>query len=111
VDEPLVGLPPKGSAGYEAIDRVFADAGKRPHVPFDLNDAFSILDFVGHGLGVALVVESVAASRPDLQAISLAGPPMTWTLAAIAHRHHATPAARAFVALLDALEVSGADGG
>jgi DNA-binding transcriptional LysR family regulator len=111
VDEPLIGLPPKGSAGYEALDRVFADAGKRPQGPFELNDAFSILDFVGHGFGVALVVGSVAASRPDLRAIPLAGPAMTWTLAAIAHRHHATPAARAFIALLDAPEVSDADGG
>lgn len=110
VDEPLVGLPPKGSAGYEAIEQVFADAGKRPRVPFDLNDAFSIVDFVAHGLGVSLVLESVAASRPDLRAIPLAGPVMTWTLAAIAHRNHATPAARAFVALLDALEVKNTDG-
>jgi DNA-binding transcriptional LysR family regulator len=100
VDESLVGLPPKGSAGYEAIDQVFADAGKRPRVPFDLNDASSILDFVAHGLGVCLVLESVAASRPDLRAVPLAGPASTWTLAAVVHGNHATPAARAFIALL-----------
>jgi DNA-binding transcriptional LysR family regulator len=111
VDEPLIGLPPKGSAGYEAIERVFADAGKRPRVPYDLNDASSILDFVAHGLGAGLVLESVAARRPDLRAIPLAGAAASWTLAAIAHRNHAPAAARAFIALLDALEISPPDGG
>jgi hypothetical protein len=53
-----------------------------------------------HGLGVTLALESLAASRPDLRAIRLADQAMTRTLAAIARRHHATPAARAFIALL-----------
>jgi DNA-binding transcriptional LysR family regulator len=101
VAEPLIGLPPKGSAGYEAIDQVLADTGRRPRVPFQLNDALSVLDFVAHGLGVTLVLESVAATRPDLRAVPIAGAAMTWTLAAIAHGQHATPAARAFIGLLD----------
>ena len=103
VDEPLLGLPPKGSAGCEAMYRVFADAGKQPQVPFELHDPADILDFVAHGLGVSLVLKSVAASRPDLRVIPLTAPAMTWTLAAIAHRGHATPAARAFIALLGGL--------
>jgi DNA-binding transcriptional LysR family regulator len=76
----------------EAVDRVFASAGKRRRVIFEVNDVLTALDFVAHGLRVTLAVEAVAACRPDLRAIPLAGQTMTWTLVAIAHRHHATPA-------------------
>jgi DNA-binding transcriptional LysR family regulator len=98
-DQDFVG-PLPGWTGYEGIDRVFAGTGKRRRVTFEVNDVSTILDFVAHGLGITLAIESLAADRPDLRAIPLAGPAMTWTLGAIAHRHHAAPAARAFVALL-----------
>jgi len=45
-------------------------------------------------------LEFVGASRPDLRAIPVADPAVTWTLAAIADRHHATPATRALIAVL-----------
>ncbi len=92
-DQDFVGAPP-GSTGYEALDQVFAGTGKRRRVPFEVNDLLTILDFVAHGQGVTLIQESLAASRPDLRAIPLAGQPMIWTLAAIVSRDHATPAAR-----------------
>jgi len=98
--------PLPGWTGYEAVDRVFARAGKRRRVTFEVNDVSTFLDFVAHGLGVTLAVESVVAIRPDLRAIPLAGPAMTWTLAAIVHRH-ATPAARAFIALLPEFRTAG----
>jgi DNA-binding transcriptional LysR family regulator len=92
--------PLPGWTGYEGIDRAFAGNGKRRRVAFEVNDVSTILDFVAHGLGITLAIESLAASRPDLRAIPLTGHTMTWTLAAIAHRHHVTPAARALIALL-----------
>jgi DNA-binding transcriptional LysR family regulator len=98
--------PLPGWTGYEAVDRVFARAGKRRRVTFEVNDVSTFLDFVAHGLGVTLAVESVVAIRPDLRAIPLADPAMTWTLAAIVHRH-ATPAARAFIALLPEFRAAG----
>jgi DNA-binding transcriptional LysR family regulator len=97
--EDFVGAP-KGSASYEAVDRVFTSAGQERRVPFEVNDILTILDFVAHGLGVSLVQEYLATSRPDVRAIQLTDEAMTWTLAAIVHRHHATPTARAFTALL-----------
>jgi DNA-binding transcriptional LysR family regulator len=98
-DQDFVG-PLPGTTGLEAMDRAFAGIGKRRRVSFEVNDISAILDFVAHGLGVAFVPESPAASQPDVRAIRLVDPTMTWTFAAIAHRYHATPAARAFIALL-----------
>lgn len=92
--------PPQGSTGYEAVDRVLAGTGAERRVIFEAVDVLTILDFVAHGLGFTLLPEYLATSRPDLRAIPLAGPEMTWTLAAIMSRHQATPAARAFAALL-----------
>jgi DNA-binding transcriptional LysR family regulator len=94
--------PPKGSSGYEAIDQIFDGTGKERRVPFQVNDALAMLDFVAHGLGVTVIQESLATSRADVRAIPLDGPDMMWTLAAIVHRHYATPAAQAFAALLPA---------
>jgi DNA-binding transcriptional LysR family regulator len=92
--------PPPGSTGYEAVDRVLAGTGKERRVIFEAVDVLTILDFVAHGLGFTLLPEYLATSRPDLRAIPLAGPDMTWTLAAIMSRHQATPAGRAFATLL-----------
>jgi DNA-binding transcriptional LysR family regulator len=98
-DQDFVG-PPQGSTGYEAVDRALAGTGKQRRVTFEAVDVLTILDFVAHGLGFTLLPEYAATSRPDLQAIPLAEPDMTWTLAAITSRHQATPAGRAFAALL-----------
>jgi DNA-binding transcriptional LysR family regulator len=98
-DQDFVG-PVPGAIGLEAVDRVFAGVGKRRRVTFEVNDVSAILDFVAHGLGVALLPESVAASQPDVRAIRLVGPAVTWTFAAVVSRDRATPAARAFLALL-----------
>jgi DNA-binding transcriptional LysR family regulator len=92
--------PPQGTTGYEAIDRVLARTGQQRRVIFEAGDVLTILDFVAHGLGFTLLPEYLATSRPDLQAIPLAGLDITWTLAAVMSRHQATPAARAFAALL-----------
>jgi DNA-binding transcriptional LysR family regulator len=99
VAEDFVG-PPKGSTGYEAVDGVFAATGQERRVPFEVNDVLTILEFVAHGLGVTLVQEYLATSRPDLRAIPLADSSMTWTLAAIMSRDRATPRASAFISLL-----------
>jgi len=98
-DQDFVG-PPQGATGYEAVDRVLAGTGKQRRVSFEAVDVLTILDFVAHGLGFTLLPEYLATSRPDLRAIPLADSDMTWTLAAIMSRHQATPAARAFAALL-----------
>ena len=73
-DEEFVGAP-KGSVSHEAVDRVFAGAGRERRVPFEVNEILAIMDFVAHGLGVSLVQEQLATSRPDLRAIPLAAGP------------------------------------
>jgi DNA-binding transcriptional LysR family regulator len=105
-DQEFVGAP-KGSVSHEAVDRVFAQAGRERRVPFEVNEILAIMDFIAHGLGVSLVQEKLATSRPDLRAIPLAGIDLTWTLAAIVSRHRATAAARAFLALLPQAEPAG----
>lgn len=102
-DQEFVGAP-KGSVSHQAMDRVFARAGRQRRVPFEVNEILAIMDFVAHGLGVSLVQERLATSRPDLRAIPLAGTDLSWTLAAIVSRHRATPAALAFLALLPQAE-------
>jgi DNA-binding transcriptional LysR family regulator len=103
--EDFVGAP-KGSASYEAVDRIFTSAGQEQRVPFEVNDILTMLDFVAHGLGVTLAQEYLANSRPDLRAIRLSDRAMTWTLAAIVRRERVTPAARAFIGLLPGPAVS-----
>jgi DNA-binding transcriptional LysR family regulator len=98
-DQEFVGAP-KGSISHDAVDRVFAQAGRERRVPFEVNEILAIMDFVAHGLGVSLVQERLATSRPDVRAVPLADTDLTWTLAAIVNRRQATPAARAFLALV-----------
>jgi DNA-binding transcriptional LysR family regulator len=98
-DQDFVGAP-NGSIASEAVGRVFTSTGERPRIPFEVNDILTILDFVAHGLGVALVQEYLAMSRPDLRAIRLSDEALTWTLAAVVQRHRATPTAQAFIDLL-----------
>lgn len=58
-DDPFVCLP--ADSGLRArLDRVCADAGVRPSVPFECNGLVRIRELVAHGLGVALLARSVA---------------------------------------------------
>jgi DNA-binding transcriptional LysR family regulator len=95
-DETFVGAV-AGSVGHEALEQVFARAGVERRVPFEVNDVLAILDFVAEGLGVTLLQDTFAHSRPDVQAVPLAGAPLTWTLAlAVPPAGRITTAARAF---------------
>jgi DNA-binding transcriptional LysR family regulator len=91
---------PKGSVAYQTLNRVFTSARAERRVPFQVNDVFTTLDFVSAGLGVALERRSIATLRPELRAIPLADKTMTWTLAAVVSRDHATLVARAFMELI-----------
>jgi DNA-binding transcriptional LysR family regulator len=58
-DEPFVCLP--ADSGLRAIlDRLAAEAGFTPHVPFETSHLHRLRDLAAHGLGVALVARSVA---------------------------------------------------
>jgi DNA-binding transcriptional LysR family regulator len=98
-DEDFTG-PLPGGLPYHEIDRIFAAAGKQRRVIFEVNEILTILAFVSHGLGVAFAPESLLSTRPELRAIPLTDPVVTWTLAAIISRDGATPATHALLALL-----------
>ena len=55
------------------VDRMLAAAGVERHVAVEVNDVHSLLDFVGFGLGVALVPQSFVVKTDRACFISLRG--------------------------------------
>ncbi|MDO8209072.1 LysR family transcriptional regulator [Conexibacter sp. CPCC 206217] len=80
--ESFAELPP-GWGTRMASDRVFAAAGVRRTIAFEVNDTASLVDFVRHGLAIALLPPSMAAGTD---------------LAFVPIRHHA-PLFETFVAV------------
>jgi DNA-binding transcriptional LysR family regulator len=98
--EEFVGAP-AGTLGADNLERIFDVAGSSPTVSFEVNDIDTLLDFVANGLGVTLVQETIARSRPELCAIPLLDPGLRWTLAVVtSSRERVAPAARAFIEML-----------
>jgi DNA-binding transcriptional LysR family regulator len=95
----FVEFPP--SWGTRAlVDQMFAAAGMERRVRFEVGDAPLLLDLVEAGLGIAVVPEILADSRPDLVKIRMAGEEVSWTAYAIAlDPGPVNPAGRALLAL------------
>lgn len=94
--------PPPGSRGRDYIDRIFTRAGIAANVPYEVNDVATMLDFVEKGLGVALVIDPMAASRSTLSSIPIEEPSFAWTVAVVAPpADQLAPAARVFLDLID----------
>ncbi|WP_330272037.1 LysR family transcriptional regulator [Lentzea sp. NBC_00516] len=55
------------------VDRALAAAGVERHVAVEVNDVHSLLDFVGFGLGVALVPQSFAGKSELVRFLGLRG--------------------------------------
>jgi len=80
------------------VDRGFAEAGLRRRVAFEVSDLVTLLDLVGHGLGVArLPRDLVHARRGKLASVKLRGVELCWELV-VTHK----AAARNGVLVLDA---------
>lgn len=93
----LVGFLP-GWGARVLTEQAFAAVGQKHRVVMEVNDVHTLLDLVGHGLGVAIVPEHFARKRPaTLRAVPVAGDRLRWQVAA------AVPvkASAAAVALLD----------
>jgi DNA-binding transcriptional LysR family regulator len=98
--ERFVGAPP-GSFGVELVDRVFAAAGVRRTVTYEVYDLGTTLDFVEQGLGVTLMIEALTAGRPDLRIVPIADRSLVWTLAVITPpEEKTTAAARELITLI-----------
>jgi DNA-binding transcriptional LysR family regulator len=95
-DEPLVGF----QAGWGCrvlAERAFATVGLGYRPSLEVNDVHSLLDLVGHGLGVAVVPAPFARKRPkQLRTTTLGGEIPQWT-AALAIAEEPSPAATAFL--------------
>jgi DNA-binding transcriptional LysR family regulator len=70
--QPFVDFNPDWGTRDE-VDRTLAAAGVERHVAVEVNDVHSLLDFVGFGLGVALVPQSFAVKTDRARFIGLRG--------------------------------------
>ncbi|MCK2244084.1 MULTISPECIES: LysR family transcriptional regulator [unclassified Crossiella] len=87
----------------QLTDRVFTTAGMARRVALELNDVHSLLELVGHGLGVAVVPRPMAYKKGFQVAIAELHAPVApnWE-ASIALRsgEHVSPSAQAFLRLV-----------
>jgi DNA-binding transcriptional LysR family regulator len=80
--------------------RAFGAADLAHRVEFEVNDVHTMLDLIGHDLGIAIVPAPIAAKRPGtLHATPLHGDLPEWTVA-VAVPDRPNPAAAAFLDLL-----------
>lgn len=99
-DEPFVDLPPTWGIRV-ANDRAFAAAGVARTVAHEINDLGTTVDFVRHGLAVAIMPPALVA-EPAIASVPIDGDPLRFviSLAAPAGRPPSA-AARAFAAVAD----------
>jgi DNA-binding transcriptional LysR family regulator len=64
----------------DVVDQTLAAAGVDRHVAVEVNDVHSLLDFVGFGLGVALVPQSFSLKTDLVRFIGLDGGPVAETV-------------------------------
>jgi DNA-binding transcriptional LysR family regulator len=69
-DEPFVELPPAWGTRINN-DHAFAAAGLAREVAYEINDTASLVEFVRHGLGVALFPRSLVGPVTDLAWIAM----------------------------------------
>jgi DNA-binding transcriptional LysR family regulator len=62
---------PPGWGTRLAVDRAFAAAGVRRSVTYEVNDAASLIEFVRHGLAVAMIPPSFAADVPAISFVAI----------------------------------------
>ncbi len=95
----FVGFQPDWAARVLA-DRAFAAAGLPHRVELEVNDVHTLLDLVGHNLGMAIVPRPIAAKKQHtLHIAALRGDLPSWQVAAAASENP-SPAARALLAQL-----------
>jgi DNA-binding transcriptional LysR family regulator len=97
-EETFVDFQP-GWITRDVTDLALAGAEIDRRVALEVNDVHSLLDLVGHGLGVALVPASFMRKRTTAKFVPLRSPVPEWRMAiATAAGRPASAAARAFLA-------------
>ncbi len=105
VDYPFVDFE-IGWGTRSLIDRTFAQSGIQRRTVADVTDLETIVELVGHGLGIALLPETIAEMRrPRIALAELAEPAICWELV-VAHLRGdgAKPVNGAAQAFLDLLQ-------
>ena len=96
--ETFVDFPP-GWVTRDVTDGALAGAGVPHRVSLEVNEVMTLLDLVGHGLGVALVPRDFVHKPTTARFIELAAPAPQWhTATAVAADRRANAAARALLA-------------
>ncbi|MCG8918614.1 LysR substrate-binding domain-containing protein [Actinokineospora sp. PR83] len=96
---PLISLPP-GTGIRSHLDAACAAAGFAPAVAFEAGDPVLLAQLAARGLGVAILPDSLARSRPDLHPLAITSPALSGRLAfAWRATGPGSPAGRALLAL------------
>ena len=72
-DRPLISLPP-GTGIRSHLEQACAAAGFRPRIVCEAGDPSVLAQFAAHGLGVAILPDSLARSRPGLRPLTIVEP-------------------------------------
>lgn len=92
--QPLISLPP-GTGLRATLDGACAAVGLAPRIVFEASSPLALADLAEHGLGVAVLPQSVARSRPGLRALRIV-PELRGRLVWAWRREPGSPAARIF---------------
>jgi DNA-binding transcriptional LysR family regulator len=91
---------PPGWVTRDVTDRALAAAGVPHPVTLEVNDVHTLLDLVGHGMGVALVPQDFVHKATTARFVPLAEPGPEWhTVTALAADRRPIAAARALLGL------------
>ncbi|MGV9859864.1 LysR family transcriptional regulator [Gordonia sp. NPDC003425] len=100
VDDPFVDFP-QGFGHRTVVDDAFRDAGLGRHVAVEVVGTASILEYVRHGLGVALLARTASTAPAEIRRIPVAGPAPMWRVYFIRHAdRERTTALAALLAML-----------
>lgn len=91
-EQPVISLP-VGTGLRTRFDTVCAAAGLNPRIAFEATSPLELAELARHGLGVAIVPESMARDRPGLHALRLV-PALRGRLVWAWRRDITSPAAR-----------------
>ncbi|MFB9180658.1 LysR family transcriptional regulator [Dactylosporangium sucinum] len=101
-DEPFVDSP-LGYGNRTEVDRGFAAAGLQRRVALEVADIATVPQYVGNGLGVALIPRFAVRPGPELALRPVLGTRLSWTFdVATAAARRPSAAVRALLRLVDA---------
>jgi DNA-binding transcriptional LysR family regulator len=100
-EHPLISLP-VGTGLRSRLDAACAAAGLHPRIAFEATSPVELAELAGHGLGVAILPQSMARGRADLHPMRLV-PELRGRLVWAWRRDMASPAARRFSARASAM--------